>query len=165
MALSLGLVHAADLAAPAALTLDGTPPVPQELVKVAGRYLEFRTAGFLGWHPKKREMLISTRFGETPQLHWVDHPGGSRQQLTFTVEPIVNAHIQPVMGAYAVFSQDTGGGDFFNFTASISPDPTSAKPPFSPTDAHATPAPYSRAVAIASPSAPPGATAATATSG
>lgn len=113
MALSFGLVHAADLAAPAALTLDGTPPVPQELVKVAGRYLEFRTAGFLGWHPKKREMLISTRFGETPQLHWVDHPGGSRQQLTFTVEPIVNAHIQPVTGAYAVFSQDTGGGEFF----------------------------------------------------
>ncbi len=111
--LSLVSVHAAELAPPAALKTDGVPPVPQELVRTAGRYLEFRTAGFLGWHPHRREMLISTRFAETPQLHWVDHPLGARQQVTFTPEPIVSGEIQPGSGSYVVFSQDTGGGEFF----------------------------------------------------
>ena len=111
--LGLASLHAAELPPPAALTTDGVPPVPLELVRTAGRYLEFRTAGFLGWHPRRREMLISTRFAETPQLHWVDHPMGSRQQLTFTSEPITSGEIQPGSGSFAVYSQDSGGGEFF----------------------------------------------------
>jgi len=38
---------------------------------------------FADWNPLRREMLISTRFGDTPQLHLVKSPGGARQQLTF----------------------------------------------------------------------------------
>jgi hypothetical protein len=32
-----------------------------------------------GWHPLKRSVLITTRFGETPQLHEVGQPGGARR--------------------------------------------------------------------------------------
>ena len=62
---------------------EGVPGIPDELKADAGRYLEFRSASFQSWHPLKREMLISTRFADTAQLHLVKMPGGVRRQLTF----------------------------------------------------------------------------------
>ncbi|HAM71210.1 MAG TPA: peptidase S9, prolyl oligopeptidase [Verrucomicrobiales bacterium] len=58
-------------------------------------------------------MLINTRFAETPQLHWVSHPGGARRQLTFASEPVRAGAVRPVYGDSVLFSQDTGGGEFF----------------------------------------------------
>lgn len=95
------------------LVVEGVPEIPAPLRQAAGRYLEFRAAAFLGWHPKRTEMLISTRFADTPQLHLINHPGGARRQLTFLSEPIRSGAIQPKDGAYAVFGQDTGGGEFY----------------------------------------------------
>ena len=100
---------------PENLVVEGVPPHPAELKGGAGRYLEFRAAGFSSWHPTKREMLISTRFGETPQMHEVKMPGGARRQLTFSPEPVGGGVWQPKQGRYIVFAQDTGGGEFYQY--------------------------------------------------
>ncbi len=95
------------------LVADGLPPIPPELRADAGRYLEFRAAAMQGWHPLRREMLISTRFADTAQLHLVKMPGGDRKQLTFGAEPIAGASFRPKSGDAIVFAQDTGGGEFY----------------------------------------------------
>src|SRR5512132_2124518 len=65
------------------LVIDGIPPIPASIAEVTRRYTEFRRASLLDWHPRKSEMLISTRFANTPQVHRVVSPGGARTQLTF----------------------------------------------------------------------------------
>ena len=97
------------------LVADGVPAVPPELKSDAGRYLEFRGAAFNSWHPSKREMLITTRFADTAQLHEVRMPGGARRQLTFTPEPVLGGGWQPKHGRYIVFAQDKGGGEFYQY--------------------------------------------------
>jgi len=52
------------------LVVDGVPRVPMSLVETAGRYGSYRGANFVDWHPTKREMLISTRFGDTVSFIW-----------------------------------------------------------------------------------------------
>ena len=71
------------IAPPESLVVEGVPTIPAALAETAGRYASFRSASLSDWHPTKHEMLISTRFGETPQLHLVAMSGGARQQLTF----------------------------------------------------------------------------------
>ncbi len=95
------------------LTADQVPPITAELRAEVGRYLDFRSAGFHGWLPAAREMLITTRFAETVQVHAVKAPGAARRQLTFGAEPVTGAAIQPKLGRAFVFSQDTGGGEFY----------------------------------------------------
>ena len=70
------------------LVVEGVSPFTKELKADAGRYLEFRSAAFNGWHPTKRELLITTRFADAMQLHEVKQPGGARRQITFTPEPV-----------------------------------------------------------------------------
>lgn len=117
LAAALFLVHAAATAEmvspPDSLVLDGIPGVPVELQKDASRYLEFRAAAFNGWHPVKRELLITTRFADTIQLHHVKMPGGARRQLTFGAEPLAGGSFQPRTGNYIVYAQDTGGGESY----------------------------------------------------
>src|SRR5689334_11611703 len=95
------------------LVVEGVPAIPQEVKDDAGRYLEFRAAALQGWHPTRREMLITTRFADSMQLHLVKTPGGARRQLTFLPEPVASASFQPETGNYIVFSQDQGGGEFY----------------------------------------------------
>lgn len=98
---------------PDSLVLDGIPAIPDTLRQGASRYLEFRTAAFLSWHPKERSILVGTRFADTPQLHWVSHPGGARKQLTFSSEPIRGGAFRPHTGECILYTQDSGGGEFF----------------------------------------------------
>lgn len=98
---------------PENLTADGVPPIPETLREDVSRYMEFRAAMFAGWHPERREMIITTRFADTPQLHLVKMPGGARQQLTFSAEPIYGGGFQPKGGNFLVFARDTGGGEFY----------------------------------------------------
>jgi dipeptidyl aminopeptidase/acylaminoacyl peptidase len=112
--LAAGVLFAAeDLPLPENLVADQVPPIAAALRADAGRYLEFRAAAFNGWHPVRRELLVVTRFAETPQLHQVRQPGGARRQLTFTDEPVAGAAYRPKVGDALVFLQDTGGGEFF----------------------------------------------------
>ena len=53
------------------LVASGLPEIPAEIADAAGRYTEFRTANLAAWHPTRREMLITTRFGDSPQVHEV----------------------------------------------------------------------------------------------
>jgi dipeptidyl aminopeptidase/acylaminoacyl peptidase len=95
------------------LIVDGVPPIPPSLVDTAGRYSSYRGATLADWHPARREMLIATRFGDTPQLHLVKMPGGERQQLTFFADAVANGTFHPNGGDYIVFSKDIGGGEWF----------------------------------------------------
>jgi dipeptidyl aminopeptidase/acylaminoacyl peptidase len=95
------------------LVAEGIPSIPASLAEDVGRYTEFRSATLSSWHPIRREMLISTRFGDTPQAHLVKMPGGARTQMTFYPERVGGASFQPKTGDYFVFSKDIGGNEFF----------------------------------------------------
>jgi dipeptidyl aminopeptidase/acylaminoacyl peptidase len=94
------------------LVVEGIPPIPGALGETVERYTNFRSAALASWHPLRREMLISTRFGDTPQTHLVKFPLGARQQMTFFSEPVRGATFQPNQGDYFVFSKDIGGNEF-----------------------------------------------------
>jgi dipeptidyl aminopeptidase/acylaminoacyl peptidase len=98
---------------PENIVADGVPPIPASLAETAGRYADYRSAVDADWHPERREMLISTRFGNTMQLHLVAMPGAARQQLTFFSEPVRVGLFHPIGGDYVVFQKDVGGGEWY----------------------------------------------------
>ncbi|MEL6402313.1 MAG: S9 family peptidase [Cyanobacteria bacterium J06626_4] len=93
------------------LVIQNIPPIPLSLVEQADRYTQSRTAALQSWHPTRREMLISTRFGESSQAHRVGQPLGQRYQLTFFDERVSRISYQPTDGDYFVFSKDSGGNE------------------------------------------------------
>jgi protease II len=95
------------------LVVEGIPPIPASLAEKADRYTNFRAALFASWHPTRREMLISTRFGDTFQIHEVKMPGGARTQLTFYGDNVRTAYYPPKGGESFIFSKDIGGGEFY----------------------------------------------------
>ena len=100
------------LRASANLVVDGIPAIPASLSSEVRRYTESRAATLADWHPTRREVLISTRFGNTPQLHRVAMPLGARQQVTFYDEPVTSGWYEPRQGRYVVFMRDVGGNEF-----------------------------------------------------
>ena len=94
------------------LVIDGIPPIPGELPDQVGRYTESRAAGFQDWHPTRAEMLLTTRFGDTNQLHHVTQPGGARTQLTFFPDRVDGGSFEPTKGEYLVFTKGAGGNEF-----------------------------------------------------
>lgn len=103
----------ATIVPPEGIVAEGVPKIPLMLVDAAGRYSENRSAFVTDWHPQRREMLISTRFGNTYQTHLVKMPGGARQQLTFFPEPVYGGRFQPTAGDYMIFQKDVGGGEWY----------------------------------------------------
>src|SRR6516225_3264273 len=99
------------LPAPPNLVVEGAPRIPMTLVDAAGSYHTFRAASFEDWHPEKRQMLITTTFSDTPQLHLVSAPGGARQQLTFFADGVISAQFEPGDGDSIVFMKDTNGNE------------------------------------------------------
>ncbi|HYN79908.1 MAG TPA: S9 family peptidase [Gemmatimonadaceae bacterium] len=122
LAVSLGQFLPAALAAqgaqtpvispPENLVADGIPPIPAALAAEVRRYTESRSASLADWHPTRREVLISTRSGNTAQIHRVATPLGARAQLTFFDEPVSNASYEPGAGRYFLFTRDIGGNEF-----------------------------------------------------
>lgn len=98
------------------LVLDNIPAVPMAIAEKARRYREFRGATLLSWHPLKREMLISTRFGSVNQIHQVAMPMGARTQMTFLADRTTGASYQPKLGKYFIFGHDVGGGEWFQLS-------------------------------------------------
>lgn len=96
------------------LTLENVPETPAELREELRRYQNARSAGFQGWLGDG-SMLITTRFGQTSQLHRVAAPGADRHQLTFFDEPIGGAAAVPGSNDRFVFSKDTGGNEYFQY--------------------------------------------------
>jgi len=101
------------ISAPENIVTENVPPIPAAVSETAGRYTDYRTAMDVDWHPQRREMLVTTRFGNTFQLHLVKMPGGARQQLTFFPEPVREGLFHPNGGDYIVFRKDTGGGEWY----------------------------------------------------
>ncbi len=98
------------------MTLDGIPPIPVEIAGEAGRYGQYRSASFAQWHPERLEMLVTTRFGNTAQVHRVAGPGAFREQLTFFDEPVRGPSSYAENGPngdFFTFVRDVGGGEFY----------------------------------------------------
>ena len=95
------------------LVVDGVPKIPTSLAETAGRYGSYRSAILADWHPTRREILVATRFGDTPQLHLVKMPDGARQQLTFYPDSVTTARFHPNGGDYILFMKDIGGGEWY----------------------------------------------------
>lgn len=94
------------------LTLENVPETPAEVREGLRRYQNARSAAFQDWLPDG-SMLVTTRFGQTGQLHRVAAPGAERFQLTFFDEPIAAAAAIPGSDNGYVFSKDTGGDEYY----------------------------------------------------
>ena len=93
--------------------VSSVPQVPPELRQRMDQYLEARSASLVDLSADGKQVLISTRFADTNQLHVVEAPMGARTQLTFTDEPINQARFQPGNPQVVYYLQDKGGGEFF----------------------------------------------------
>lgn len=94
------------------LIVENIPEISKELATKVKKYSEARGASLVALHPMKEEIIITTRFGLTNQLHKVSLPMGSRKQFTFFDEPLGNATYEPTKGDYLIYSKDTGGNEF-----------------------------------------------------
>jgi dipeptidyl aminopeptidase/acylaminoacyl peptidase len=112
LAAGLRAQEAPTLPVPDNLVVEGIPAIPAGLPGDVRRYTEARAAALSDWHPTRREMLITTRFGNTAQVHAVRMPLGARLQLTFFDEPVGGARYEPNQGRYFVFGKDVGGNEF-----------------------------------------------------
>lgn len=97
---------------PTAMTAEEMPPIPLELAAQVRPYLESRGAGFAGWDPNTRAVLISTRFANVPQLHRIEMPMGARTQISFEAEPVRGSYA-PAKGDVLLVTKDRGGDEYF----------------------------------------------------
>jgi dipeptidyl aminopeptidase/acylaminoacyl peptidase len=86
--------------------------IPKELSVKVKKYSESRSANIADVHPNSNEIIITTRFGNTSQLHRVIQPNGARSQITFFEEPVSNATYEPTKGEFLIYSKDIGGNEF-----------------------------------------------------
>jgi dipeptidyl aminopeptidase/acylaminoacyl peptidase len=100
------------VAIPAALTAEAMPPIPLAVAERARPYLESRGAGFAGWDPNTRAVLISTRFANVSQLHRVAMPMGARTQVSFEAEPVSGGYA-PAKGDIILVTKDRGGDEYY----------------------------------------------------
>ncbi len=97
-----------------ALVMDGMPEIPPRLARELSPYMSIRSAGFGGWHPSGDGILITTRFGETRQIHHVASPLAARRQLTFYDEPVGGLTVSPAEATEGfLFTKDVGGGEAY----------------------------------------------------
>ena len=107
------------------LVIDGIPSIPAAIAATTNRYTEFRTASLQDWHPTERSLLITTRFGDTNQVHQVKFPGGDRSQLTFFPDRVLAASYQPTKGDYFSSSRTWAAASGSRSIATISRPATS----------------------------------------
>jgi dipeptidyl aminopeptidase/acylaminoacyl peptidase len=97
-----------------ALVLENVPPIPEDIASTLFQYQQARAATFAGWLPAPQGILITTRFGQTRQVHQVRDPGGDRQQLTFFPEPVNNIVPKPDPEQPGfLFGKDLGGDEHY----------------------------------------------------
>jgi dipeptidyl aminopeptidase/acylaminoacyl peptidase len=94
------------------LVLQNVPETPAALRERLVQYNNTRAASFQDFTPDGG-ILISTRFGDTPQIHAVAMPMGARTQLTYFAEPVGGAAVRPGSRGDFVFAKDKGGDEFF----------------------------------------------------
>ncbi len=90
--------------------LENVPVAPPSIREGLAKYQNARSAYFDDW-AADGGMVITTRFGNTNQLHLVAAPGAARSQITFYDEPVGSASTLP--NGQVLFSKDTGGDEWF----------------------------------------------------
>jgi dipeptidyl aminopeptidase/acylaminoacyl peptidase len=95
----------------AAVVLEGTPEIPPELHARLQQYLETRSATAESISPDGSEILVTTRFADTAQVHQVSAPMGDRHQLTFGEEPVAGAAFYPGDPSAVLYQADVGGSE------------------------------------------------------
>lgn len=99
---------------PGQMQVENIPPIPEQVSERVEQYMQSRSAMFCDWDPRGEGILISTRFGDTYQLHRIQAPGMARQQLTFYHEPLYAAAYCHSEGEHGfAFSMDTGGAEYY----------------------------------------------------
>lgn len=96
---------------PAAIQAQDVPVVPPELVARLAQYQSIRGAAFRGWAPDGSGILITTRFGNSSQLHRVYAPEGRREQITFYDEPVTGSFVPHATDGLILMSMDSGGNE------------------------------------------------------
>lgn len=87
------------------------PVVPEELFERLNQYTNIRSADMQGWSPDGNGILVSTRFGNSSQLHRVYTPGGRREQVTFFEEPVRGGFIPQAKDGSMLLSMSVGGNE------------------------------------------------------
>ncbi|GGY53589.1 peptidase S9 family protein [Parvularcula lutaonensis] len=93
------------------LILENVPETPPSVAQSLQQYQNTRSAGFQGFDADGEGIYISTRFGETAQIHAVEKPMAMREQLTFAKEPTSGASPSPTVPGQFVFARDKGGDE------------------------------------------------------
>ncbi len=107
------------------LAIEGIPEISPELQQRMRRYQFARGASFEGWTPDGR-ITVSTRFGNSNQLHVVAEPMGARRQITFIDDPVNGGSWSPTGARKGVaFIRDVGGNENYQLEYL---DPVSADP-------------------------------------
>ena len=94
------------------LTVENVPELPADLLARVAQYQNVRGATVADWDGAG--LLVSTRFGEVPQLCAVAAPGAERKQLTNGKEPLTAAAVCPDRRQHGfLYSADAGGNENF----------------------------------------------------
>ncbi|GAB4135017.1 MAG: S9 family peptidase [Planctomycetaceae bacterium] len=108
---TLSAKEPADPFRPPAISTTEVPVVPPSLIERLRQYQNVRSAGFAGWSPDGKGILIQTRFGNASQLHQVRTPLGAREQLTFFDEPTSGMFIPKDKTGSLLLSKSQGGNE------------------------------------------------------
>lgn len=96
------------------LVIEDIPEIPTRIIERMLQYQNTRSATIQDWFPDGNKMLISTRFGETSQLHVLEKAGGARKQITFFKEPLRGASMCPDINKNGfLFTKDIGGNEYY----------------------------------------------------
>ena len=95
------------------LVVDGVPKIPSALEEKVQKYTKFGGTNHIDWHPTKSEMLVSTRAGDTVQIHELTAPEGKPRQLTKFPDAVAGASYPPHTADYFIFSKGAGGNERF----------------------------------------------------
>jgi len=93
------------------LVIEGIPPHSTRALGTLDGWLAGRGASFQDFLPDG-SILITTRFGDTDQIHHVARPGTARTQLTFDIDPAGGVSASPAAESRVfLFARDRGGNE------------------------------------------------------
>ena len=93
------------------LVTENIPETPLVLRDQLYQYQNTRSAGLGGWPAGGDGLYAITGFGQTPQVHFVEEPGGARHQITFYDEPVLSIKPSPTDPNIFAFTRDQGGDE------------------------------------------------------
>ena len=116
-----------NIAPPPNMETRGIPPIPKEVQTDVGKYLFLGGSTFKGWNSVRREPIVTTRIGNTTQLHLMQVPLGKREPIIRWRESVPVGIFRPKDGNSFVFLSDTSGDEQFQIY--LAKTPPSKEPP------------------------------------